>query len=221
MLLVTSLGKAQYQSLGEPMVKTLRKHSKLPLRVYSEDEITFPNEEVIPLQAVEGWQEFYDHTEAFEPTAYLWDARRFCHKIYAMLDAFESEHRYVVWLDIDLEFKKDFGENFFKKLVKGHAVAYLGRGQTYTETGCVIFDTEHEDFPEFKKRIREAYDQRFIFAMPIYIDCVVIDAAMTGLEVRNLTPDVTGMVDVFSQSPLDEIMTHNKGQGHGQYRRAG
>jgi len=187
--------------------------------VYSEDDLIIPNVEMKYLQQVDGWADFYEHTHAFEPQNYLFDAQRFSHKVYAMLDAFESEHRYVVWLDIDLVFKKKFTANFFKKLVKDHCVAYLGRGGTYTETGCVIFDTEHPDFETFKHRLADLYNNRNIFKLPIYIDCMAIDVSMEGLEVKNLTPDVVGMVDVFSQSPLDEIMDHNKGQGHGQYRR--
>jgi hypothetical protein len=186
--------------------------------VYSEDEITIPN--LKRLQEVDGWQSFYDHASKFEPKNWLFDAARFCHKVYAMLDAFESEHRYVVWLDIDIEFTKEFNDKLFKKLVNGYAVAYLGRGSTYTETGCLIFDTEHPDFEEFKNRVRTIYDERLIFAMEYYIDCTVIDAAMYGLHCKNLTPHSNGMVDVFSESPLSDYMTHNKGQGHDKYREA-
>lgn len=189
--------------------------------MYSEDDLTIPNVEVKRLQQVKGWQEFYDDTAEFTPEWYLWDARRFCHKVYAMLDAFQSEHRYVVWLDVDIELKKDISKSFIKKQLKSSLAAYFGRQGCYTETGFLVFDTEHEDFPEFEKRFRSFYDDKKIFEQDIYVDCRAFDLSIEGLVANNLTPEAYGMVDVFSDSPLAEYMDHDKGQGNDQYRRAG
>ncbi len=179
------------------------------MRVYTEDEIT--SVETKKLHDVPGWESFYKDTAHLEPQTYLFNAQKFCHKVYAQLDAFESGERYVVWFDADCVFTADMQTKFLKKLVKDHFCAYLGRKGTYTETGFLIFDTHHDDFPKFKERYRALYDQRLIFGLKFWIDCIAFDEARQGLQARNLTPEVEGMVDVFSRSPLKKYVEHDKG----------
>ena len=163
------------------------------------------------LHDVPGWKSFYEDTKHIKPETYLFDANRFCHKVYAQLDAFESGFRYVVWLDGDVVVKKPFGEDFLIGLLDGEMCAFLGRKESYTETGFIVFDTQHPDFPEFKKRYREWYDKRYLFLLPYWIDCLAFDASKFELSQKNLTPDARGMMDVFSQSLLAEYMDHDKG----------
>lgn len=181
--------------------------------------ITSDLAEVRQLHEVPGWLEFYGSTHHIKPQTYLFDANRFCHKVYAQLDAFKSRHRYVVWIDSDIVVRKRFGQSFIKKLLDGEMCAYLGRQNCYTETGFIVFDTRHPDFPAFEKRYREIYDKKYLFVLDYWIDCLAFDEARQGLSGNNLTPDACGMVNVFDNSPLAEFMTHNKGQGHDQYRR--
>lgn len=178
------------------------------MTVYTEDEITFPHKK---LHDVPGWGSFQEDTKHIEPQSYLYDARRFSHKVYAQLDAFESGERYVVWLDADIVVKKEITKRFLKGLLKENFCAFLGRQGCYTETGFIIFDTEHPDFPKFKERYSAIYNDRLLFMLPYWIDCLAFDAARDGLQARNLTPNVVGMVDVFSRSPLAEYMDHDKG----------
>jgi len=208
MLLVTSSGHTGFQQYGQKLLQTLNEWSKLPIRVYSEDNLTI---KTWPLQQVDGWQSFQDDTKHIRPKSYLFEAGKFAHKVYAQLDAFNSDHRYVVWLDADVVIKSDLTEDFLKSLLDGGFCAYLGRQLTYTETGFLIFDVLHEDFPEFAKRYRDFYDNRHLFLLPYWIDCLAFDAARYELNATNLTPDAAGMMDVFSRSPLKDVMKHNKG----------
>ena len=211
MLLVTSLGKKGYQQYGKKIAKQLSGKLMLPSVVYTEDDLTIPGVEVKSLHDVPGWKSFYEDTAHIKPDTYLFDARRFCHKVYAQLDAFESRHRYVVWLDGDVVIKKKFGVRFIKRLLDGEMCAYLGRERSYTETGFIAFDTHHPDFPEFKKLYRNWYDLRYIFMLPYWIDCMAFDASKHGLSGKNLTPEGKGMMDVFVTSPLAPYMDHDKG----------
>lgn len=211
MLLVSSLGREQYRQYGKKMLRTLSEKSTLPVRVYTEDDLTIPNVEVKSLHDVPGWREFVEDTQHIEAQTYLFQAQRFCHKVYAQLDAFESRHRYVVWLDADVVVKKEFGEKFIKKLLNGQMCAFLGRSQSYTETGFIAFDTHHPDFPEFKERYRNWYDLRYIFTLPYWIDCMAFDASKHELSQNNLTPNARGMMDVFAQSELKDYFDHDKG----------
>ena len=211
MLLVTSLGKEGYHQYGKKMLQTLKNACKLPVRVYTEDDLTIPGVDVLSLHDVPGWKEFARDSAHIEPQSYIFDARKFCHKVYAQLDAFESRHRYVVWLDADVVAKKKFGEKFIKNLLDGEMCAFLGRQHSYTETGFIVFDTHHPDFPEFKKRYREWYDKRYLYMLPYWIDCMAFDASKHELSQKNLTPNAQGMMDVFSQSDLKEYFDHDKG----------
>ena len=50
-----------------------------------------------------------------------------------------------------------------------------------------------------------------MFLLDYWIDCRAFDTSRDGLQARNLTPDVDGMVDAFDQSPLKDICEHDKG----------
>ena len=186
--------------------------------MYTEDAIITDLAEVKQLNDVPGWFEFYKATEHLEPQNYLFDAQRFCHKVYALLDAFESRHRYVVWIDADVVAKKRFGQTLIKTLLNKEMCAYLGRQNVYSETGFIAFDTHHPDFPEFKRRFREFYDKRYIFQLGYWIDCTAFDEARRGLSSRDLSPEAAGFGDVFGNSLIGDYFTHNKGQGHDKYR---
>jgi hypothetical protein len=60
-------------------------------------------------------------------------------------------------------------------------------------------------------RYAEQYDDRLLFMNTYWIDCHAYESAKKGLSARNLTPEVAGMVDVFSRSPLKDICEHDKG----------
>jgi hypothetical protein len=95
--------------------------------------------------------------------------------------------------------------------------AFLGRRESYTETGFIAFDTHHPDFSEFRLRYSDYYLKRHIVLLPYWIDCLAFDAAKHELSQKNLSPEGRGMEDVFSQSPLSEYMQHDKGER--KYRR--
>lgn len=211
MQLVTSLGKTGFQQYGQKMLKSVTETLPLAVTVYTEDEITFPNVTIRRLQEVKGWQEFQDHTEQFSPQSFLYDARRFSHKVFALLDIFERGHRYIVWLDGDTVVKARFGVKFIKKLLKGKMCAHLGREGSYTETGFLAFDTWHEDFPQFRERYSSCYLDRMLFLLPFWTDCHAFDASRHKLRCQNLSQEGRGVEDVFSQSPLADFIIHNKG----------
>lgn len=163
------------------------------------------------LHDVSGWSEFQEQTAHIKPDSYLYDIRRFSHKVYAQLDAFKLEHRYIVWLDGDVVVKQNLTKPFLKRLLNGGFCAFLGRQGCYTETGFLIFDTKHDDFPEFERRYRAQYDQKLLLLQQYWIDCIAFDVSRHGLEANNLTPEVYGMVNVFDKSPLAPYMEHRKG----------
>ena len=181
------------------------------MTAYTEDAITFQNATTKQLKDIPGWQSFQDHTKEFTPENYLFMAGKFSHKVYAQLDAFKSGHRYVVWLDADIVVTGKITAPFLKRLVQDYFCAYLGRQDCHTETGFLIFDTKHPDFPTFIERYAAMYNERRLFMLPYWTDCHAFDKSRKGLQAINLTPDAEGIMDVFGQSPIGHLMRHNKG----------
>ena len=167
--------------------------------------------ETKPLQSVPGWREFQKASAHIKPQSYHFNVSKFSHKVYAQLDAFESDHRYVVWLDADIVFLKKITQRFLKNLLNEKMCAFLGRRECYTETGFLIFDTEHEDFPAFKEEYANYYNKQYIYECKCWIDCCAFDGAKKFLDCENLTPQAHGMIAVFDISPLAPYMQHDKG----------
>ena len=211
MLVVTSSDRRGYRKFGKNMLQTLNENCVLPVTVYTEDEITFPNATTKQLKDVPGWESFQEDTKDFTPEFYLFQAKKFSHKVYAQLDAFKSRHRYIVWLDMDILVTAEVTEGFLKGLVEDHFCAYLGRKESHTESGFLIFDTKHPDFLAFVEIYAAQYNERKLFLLEYWTDCHAFDHARDGLKANNLTPDAEGICDVFSKSPLKDLMIHNKG----------
>ena len=116
-----------------------------------------------------------------------------------------------MWLDADIVFLKKITQRFLKNLLNEKMCAFLGRRECYTETGFLIFDTEHEDFPAFKEEYANYYNKQYIYECKCWIDCCAFDGAKKFLDCENLTPQAHGMIAVFDISPLAPYMQHDKG----------
>lgn len=178
--------------------------------MYTEDRSTPNLDNLYSLHAVPGYDAFVSATAHIRPRSFLFDAQRFCHKAYAMLDAFESGG-IVVWFDADVIFKAPITEELIRTWLDGKMCAYLGRIGSYAETGFLAFDTTHPDFPTYQDRFRQQYDLRHLFLNPFWIDCQAFEISANGLPGNNLSPTARGMGDAFSQSPLRDYAEHLKG----------
>lgn len=147
------------------------------------------------------------------PYTYKYDACKFAHKSYAIIDALETaETRRVYWLDADVQFLQTLDGDKLYNLVRGFYSAYLGRKGFHTETGFLAFDTSHEAHPEFVRIFREYYDKDLIFNLSEWHDCAAYDATAARIpgSCRNLTPSAAGPDHVFNQYWLP-VMSHHKG----------
>lgn len=143
-----------------------------------------------------------------EPPNFLYDVKRFCHKVFAQLLAMEENDQFY-WLDADIEMLKSPPEELIQEVMEQSFVSFLGRN-TYTEAGVIAFNKEHEDFPEFESRYRWCYEKGGIFKFNYWTDCHAFDYARNG-KGYNMTPDGQGVDNVLPASPLGEYMVHHKG----------
>lgn len=137
---------------------------------------------------------------------FLWDAKRFCHKVFAQLDAAKDREPFW-WIDADVAiFKKVPSE----LLEQSELVTFLGRS-SYTETGLIGFNPKHPEWDWFERRYRSMYTEGHLFAMSGWTDCHAFDVAREG-KGKNLTPSGEGFENVMSESVFGPYMAHYKGR---------
>lgn len=145
---------------------------------------------------------------------FLWDSKRFCHKVFAQLDAAKDGEPFW-WIDADVLMLRRPPEEFLEQT---EVVTFMGR-DSYTETGLVGFNPKHPDWPQFEAVYRLMYvpNQYLMYPTPgIYgqpggwTDCHAFDRARAGRG-KNLTPHGRGFDNVMRESAFAPYMAHYKG----------
>lgn len=136
---------------------------------------------------------------------FLYDAKRFCHKVFAQIDAADEGEPFW-WIDADVAMIKPVPEEM---LEQADFVTFLGRS-SYTETGLIGFNPAHENFSGFLARYRSFYEDGTLMSLPHWTDCHAFDAARRGGG-ENLTPDGEGFENVMKRSRFGPYMAHFKG----------
>ena len=166
-----------------------------------------------PLSEIEGHDDFIN-LGIPQPDSYMYDARRFSHKVFAQLDAMEDYDQFW-WLDADVEMTSRVRDSLVQDITNQSFVAYLGRKGSYTETGVIAFNAFHDDFERFRKRYERCYldplGEGGIYRLPYWTDCHAFDYARFD-QGHNLTPEGKGVDNVLRISPLANCMVHHKGR---------
>lgn len=108
-----------------------------------------------PLSSIEGHDEFQE-LGIPQPDSYLYDARRFSHKVFAQIDAIEDYDQFW-WLDADVEMTSSLSDEKMQDITNKSFVSFLGRDGTYTETGVIAFNAFDENFDKFRRRYEKCY----------------------------------------------------------------
>lgn len=148
---------------------------------------------------------------------YLWDASRFCFKMFAMDEAVKTqEERYMVWCDADVLFHKSVSKIFLNSLVQtGKYVSYLDRKTRHSETGFLIYDTSHPYHKTWWSIVRKMYDDlELVNLKEGWTDSHVFDHILkisidTGMVGHVRLSD--GAKNAWEESPLKDYCKHYKG----------
>jgi hypothetical protein len=142
---------------------------------------------------------------------FRYNAQKFCRKVFAQ-DAVFDEDEYVFWIDADSIIKDKLTEEFLISLFNGSALAYLGRKNSYTESGFVGFHTKHPDFQRFRTAYIDYVVKGRIFSqLKGWHDCIAFDVAREGVSGNNLSPRGMNYDAVMEQSVLHPYIQHLKG----------
>jgi hypothetical protein len=209
---VTSLSREGYDTYGKRFLETYHRHWKLPLVVYSEDDLPIPYR---PLDDPDHLR-FRANPDASQD--YRFQAVRFSHKVFAILDAAQDGGR-IVWLDADVVTFKDVPEKFIADLLpKGKHIAYLGRTHMHSECGFVIYDCDK--LGAFFAEWRRLYTSGDIFGLKEWHDSYVFDHLRQKLNIpsENISGPGKAAHHQFINSPLGKYMDHLKGGRKGMLR---
>jgi hypothetical protein len=149
-------------------------------------------------------QQFLDRTIE-KKLGFLWDAKRFCHKVFAQLDAAKDGGPFW-WIDADVAVSRKVPRMLLQQT---EVVTFLGR-DSYTETGLIGFNPEHPEWEWFADRYRGLYASGGLLALDCWTDCHAFDHAREGRG-ENLTPNGRGFENVMAESRFGPYMTHFKG----------
>ena len=148
--------------------------------------------------------------------AYLWDAVRFSHKVYAQTHfANTTDCDVMFWVDADTITYRDIGDSYKSWLPENVYCSYLGRN-TYTECGFIGFNLKHPHNKEFMARYKELYDTDNIFRLFQWTDCQAFDKVRTEMENENKIKNYNININntkghPFINSVLGAYMDHLKG----------
>ena len=146
---------------------------------------------------------------------YEFDAVRFCHPPFALLDALDKINtRYLISMDSDVQIHRDIPPSFFDSLVEEDAyVYYLSRyPHKHMESGFIIWDTEYECHEQWWDHYRKLYDDGLIYSLfDGWTDCHAFDHVNKILYPKSHHIAKVQNNAVWQASPLQEYMSHYKG----------
>ena len=109
-------------------------------------------------------------------------AAKFARKVFAQLDQLKNpKTRFVWYLDADCKTLTTITEEFLDALATKAYVGFVDRPMKYTETGMMVWDTEHPAHAEWCKRYEECYTEDKIFQYSAWHDCIAFDHATRSL----------------------------------------
>jgi len=214
-LAITTFAPKHWEFYARICVERMVKLWPGPIRVYFEGSAPPALEgiEARPLDCVDR-TEFLKRNVPNRP-GFLWDAKRFCHKVFAQLDAMKDGEPFW-WIDADVFIFKKVPKEL---LEQNDLVTFLGRS-SYTETGLVGFNPKHSEFKWFEDRYRSMYTNGTIFSLDHWTDCHAFDYARIERG-ENLTPHGRGFDNVMKSSKFGAHMAHFKGPRKAELYRLG
>ena len=146
---------------------------------------------------------------------YRYDAVRFSHKVFALLQFLEeNETDVLIWLDGDSRTHSTVSVNDIDSWCPEEKFAgYLARPWMYTETGFHIFNMKHSISNDFLNSWKQYYVDDSIFKLNMWTDCHTYDAAKIVFDDKhwhNLSPPIKNN-HPFINGPLGVFMDHMKG----------
>jgi len=233
--IVTSFNKEGYEVYAQKMLKTFKKYwdkdiqleawyhdCELPKSAPKAKNITYKNlnDDKDMLSYRERMRKYSSSPVGNTPYDWKRDCIKWCHKVYALTSSARNHYGdtdWLIWLDADTVTHSPVKKDFLNKVCLGDKdIVHLGRNDIdYSETSFIGINLKSMMGKEFLEDFRGCYDAGETIAYREWHDGFIFDRLLIvhkahGLIADNLTPNVTGF-DAFSQSVLNNVMYHYKG----------
>lgn len=156
---------------------------------------------------------------------YRFDAIRFSHKVFSILDAVDrsrfdnQDPDILLWVDADTFTTREIDSEWLSDVLpKEHQfLTYLGRKDDHSEAGWLGFNIRHPICTKFFKQLRDVWLHGSIFTLQEWHDSYVFDwLRITAFAAYpNVFVDIAGSgastVHPFVNSKLGERLDHLKG----------
>ena len=138
------------------------------------------------------------------------DASKFCRKVFAIQHAANQDHHQglLAWMDADVRCFKAPPADVLEHLIGRTDIAFLGRENTHSECGFVIFRLPAAI--SVIQRWANFYSTGAFEKEREWHDSYLFDMSVMNIVARNLTPGGKG--HVWCDSPLAEFCDHMKGE---------
>lgn len=209
-----------FSIVGKNMIESFLKHTDFNLRIYAENLTSIIADNRITyydwnVSCKSLWQQFKNKTTDKKSI-------KFAKKGFSFLHALKTvKEKYVVWIDADIQFLKDFNIKILKQTIGKNLIglfdhSYLNAGGYSAESGYVILNTQHPDYKQFVKLYEHYYT---VESKPIEIDSwydgqVCMLAASQFKNVYNLS-NLSYNKDTHTPLNycfLNEYIIHHKGR---------
>lgn len=149
---------------------------------------------------------------------YKWQAVRFSHKVFAILDAARrSQADVLIWIDADTRFFADLPPQMVDGFLPRGAFVGCLRRPIHTECGFVAYDLRHPATEDLLADLRRFYTEDLLFEEEEFHDSYLFDVARRRQEVLgHRSHDIAEGAGarakhVLVNSPLGAVMDHMKG----------
>tara|TARA_E500000318_G_C3564010_1_gene214842 strand:+ start:498 stop:1292 length:795 start_codon:yes stop_codon:yes gene_type:complete len=239
---VTTYNKKLYEKYAQTFVETY--NWDFPLFVYAEEDM---GKAELPIQwykntytEVPGCKKFVDENKDRVPwydkgapsqgNIFLFDAARFCHKVYAYCDFIINhgdDYKGVICIDADSVFYKPCDEAWIDKYIHRDdcMMSYMGRGREfkenvpgsqYSECGYLYFNMMHPKTKDYAKAVLDVYNSGKIFDLKEWHDSYVWDWVrlkfQNKYQIKNNNIGDNKPGHVQPRICLGEIYDHCKGK---------
>lgn len=203
---ITSWSKAGFDDYGINFVDSYAKYWRsIPIWIFSEDDGL--HKKFDPY-----YYEFIDICPE-DSKDYRWQAKKFCHKVFAYTDKRMRDIDWLIWIDADVETFAPVDVEFLRKACPdGTMGSYLGRKDWHhSECGWISFNLKN-GAGAFLDRMREVYTSGEIFDYLEWHDSYIFDRVREeiGGNWHNLSEGVPGL-HVWDDTILGIKMRHLKG----------
>jgi hypothetical protein len=229
---LTSQDTRYFNTIGKYMLKSFLTYAPLHFELY------FYNEGIEDLDGLENYSNFHnvDWNAVCEKDWQIFadktsdnSAQKFAKKGWASIHAWENlKSDYIIWLDADLLFYKNFNESVIDTTIQDHKLIglfdhaytrrrYEDKGGYSAETGYVILNCNHPNYKNFVAEYKRLYEldtkpdeilswwdnQICMMAAAKFMDDV-FDLSDLRFHDKTQTP--------LNHSPLAEYFGHQKGK---------